>query len=431
MYSVHLRAVFEAVKIILNINFMRILHTADWHLGQKLCDRDRKEEHDLFLQWLLDTLENRQPDALIVAGDVFDVGYPPKYAETQYYNVIKDACRLCPNIIITGGNHDSPNALNAPRQLLKAFNVHVIGGAMQQPEDEIVPVVNRKGTVIGYVAAVPYLREGDVRIQQAGENYIDRIASYKEGIRRHYRQIANALLPAKEQGLPIVATAHLYAAGSATSDPEDREMHIIGNQGQMEVEIFPAEFDYVALGHIHKPQLVSGKEHVRYSGSPIPLSFSERNDAKQVLLADFTPHKGLQHIHSLQVPLYRHLHRFKGSFETVKNQLQHFTQTALLQPCWAEIHLTLANFEFGYEEPIKEAAKAADVDILKFPNPKYLAAAASDDLPGGEPADMELLQNYLQVFREKCKAAKIADTDMPELEHTFTELTEIMNLYNS
>jgi len=411
---------------------MRILHTADWHLGQKLCDRDRKEEHDLFLNWLLNTIENQQPDALVVAGDVFDVGYPAKYAETQYYNFIKDACKLCPTIIITGGNHDSPNALNAPRQLLKVFNVHVIGGAMPQPEDEIVPVINRKGAVVGYVAAVPYLREGDVRTMQAGENYQDRVASYKEGIRRRYHQLATALEAVKQQGFPLVATAHLYAAGSAISDSEDREMHIIGNQGQMEVEIFPPQFDYVALGHIHKPQLVNGKEHIRYSGSPIPLSFSERNDAKQVLLADFTQHKGLQHIHSLQVPLYRHLHRFKGSFEAVQKQLELFTPTALLQPCWAEIHLSLTNFEFNFEEPIKEAAKAAGVDILKFPNPKYLSAAAGpDDMLTDEPADMELLQNYLQVFREKCKAAKVADADMPELEHTFSELIEMMNLQDN
>lgn len=406
---------------------MRLLHTADWHLGQRLCEYDRKEEHDLFLQWLLQTLETRQPDALIVAGDVFDVGYPAKYAETQYYNFLKEAYRLCPNIIITGGNHDSPNALNAPRQLLSALNVQVIGGAFQNPADEIVPIYNRKGTLIGVVAAAPFLREGDVRLLQAGESYTDKMAAYKQGICQHYRQLAEAILPYKEKGLPAIATGHLYAAGSATSDTEDKEMHFIGNQGQLEVEIFPPDFDYVALGHIHKAQKVYGKEHIRYSGSPIPLSFSERNDAKQVLWVEFAQGKGLTHIESIAVPLYRHLHRFKGSFEAVKTQIEQFVHTALLQPCWAEIHLAMETFTFNFEEPIKQLCKANNIDILKFPNPRMIDETGKTQLLSEEP-DMELLQNYVQVFREKCTSANISETDMPELEYTFRELMEKMNL---
>lgn len=405
---------------------MLLLHTADWHLGQRLCEQDRKEEHDHFLQWLRHTLTQYRPDALVVAGDVFDVGYPAKYAEMQYYNFLKEAFKICPNIIITGGNHDAPNALNAPRKLLSALNVHVIGGALANPTDEIITVVNRQGKTIGAVAAVPFLREGDVRTLQAGENYTDKIAAYKQGIAQRYQLLAHEMMTHKNNGLPIIATGHLYAAGSAVSDTEDREMHIIGNQGQMEVEIFPAEFDYIALGHIHKPQIVSGRQHIRYSGSPIPLSFSERNDAKQVLLVQFEQGRGLVNIEALPVPLYRRLHRFKGSFEAVQNQLAQFEHNTVTPSCWAEIHLQLNNFTFNYEESIKQLAKDRNIDILKFPPPK-LQTNTQTDAEQPESADMELLQNYAAVFKAKCKASGVNPQDMPELEYTFSELLQNMN----
>ncbi len=405
---------------------MRILHTADWHLGQRLCDQDRKEEHDLFLHWLLDALKEHQPDALLVAGDVFDVGYPAKYAETQYYDFLKEAYRLCPNIIIVGGNHDSPNALNAPRKLLTSFNIHVIGGAFADIEEEIIQIKDSNGNLLGIVAAVPFLREGDVRTLQSGENYQDKITAYKQGIKQHYRELCNAVLPFKQQGYPIIATGHLYAAGSSVSDTEDKDMHIIGHQGQMEVEIFPPEFDYIALGHIHKPQMVNGKQHIRYSGSPIPLNFSERNDNKQVLLVEFEQHRGLTNIESLPVPLYRHLNRFKGNFDSVTQQLQQFQHTSVLQSCWAEIHLLLETYEFNFEEPIKQLAKDKNIDILKFPNPKFLTNPTEQ--VADEPADMDLLQNCTSVFLEKCKANKVADEHLPELEYTFNELMDLMSM---
>ncbi|QQS29825.1 MAG: exonuclease subunit SbcD [Sphingobacteriales bacterium] len=408
---------------------MRILHTADWHLGQRFCDLDRKEEHDLFLRWLLKALKEHQPDALLVAGDVFDVGYPAKYAETQYYDFLKEAFLLCPNIIITGGNHDSPNALNAPRNLLSSFNIHVVGGAFANIEEEIIPVKDLNGNILGIVAAVPYLREGDVRTLQSGENYQDKIIAYKQGIKQHYRELCNASLPYKQQGIPIIATGHLYAAGSVLSDTEDKEMHIIGHQGQMEVEIFPPEFDYIALGHIHKPQMVNGNRHIRYSGSPIPLSFSERNDSKQVLLAEFEPHHGLTNIISLPVPLYRSLHRFKGSYESVIQQLGKFEHASALKSCWAEIHLLIETFNFNFEEPVKQLAKEKNIDILKFPNPKFITNPSEQNVE--EPADLDFLENSTQVFLEKCKAGRVSEENLTELKYTFNELMEIMSLKES
>src|SRR5690606_26452846 len=266
---------------------MRVLHTSDWHLGQRLVNLDRTEEHQHFLDWLLQTIEQEKVEVLLMSGDVFDTGAPSNTALRQYYNFLTRVCATCcRHIVITGGNHDSISTLNAPKELLDCFNIKVIGGASDNPLDELI-ILNNPDTEQTelIVCAVPFLRDRDLRLSVPGESTEEREKRLKQGIASHYAGFVEHILPYKAQQIPVVAMGHLFAAGGSTTESE-KEIHV-GNLAQIGADQFPKEFDYVALGHLHRPQLVNKTHHIRYSGSPIPLSFSEVTDNKIILILDF------------------------------------------------------------------------------------------------------------------------------------------------
>lgn len=396
---------------------MRILHTADWHLGQKFCEKDRKEEHQFFLNWLLQTIRQQKVDALVVAGDIFDVGNPPNYALKQYYDFLRQVIKYCNNIIITGGNHDSANNLNAPKELLQYFKIHVVGGATTNIADEIVEIKNEEGQLIGAVAAVPFLKSGDIRKSVAGETYEERVKQIKLGIQKHYADLAQLMQSYKDNKLPILATGHLYAAGSTTSESE-KDIHI-GNQGQVEAETFPKIFDYVALGHLHRPQIVNKLNHICYSGSPIPLSFSERKDNKQVVLVEFEEGK-VSEVTKIEIPVSRKLIRFTGALAEVKQQLYDFQVNEEELMPWIEIHVSLLVYHTDLNEQLQKIAADKKVKILKIKSTlknkvRNLAyqLANVQDLNELRPID---------VFRKKCESVTVTEAQKEELVNTFSEL---------
>lgn len=407
---------------------MRILHTADWHLGQRLHDNDRQAEHQHFLDWLLKTLEKEKVDALIVAGDIFDLGNPPNYALRQYYNFLTRVMNVCNNVIITGGNHDSVATLNAPKQLLKFLKIHVIGGATANLKDEIIEIKNDEGAVIGVVGAVPFLRDRDIRYAVAGEMYEQRVERIKAGIKKHYNQIAELLQPYKQRNLPVVATGHLVALGSGTKKEDisdvDRDIYI-GNQGNVGIDVLNNPvFDYVALGHIHKPKVVqTGVAHIRYSGSPIPLSFSEIKDDKQVVIVDFENGQ-LAEIRIVPVPVHRPLKRLKGSVEKVKEQLLTFEKTTPkadpTQKAWVEVVVELKEIRPDLDAIIKQAAEGRNLDIVKV-STEYLQRAKQLDEQLAQYVNLDELKP-IEVFAKKCESMNIDIATNQELVATFDEL---------
>ncbi len=377
---------------------MKILHTADWHLGHYLKGQEntRFEEHSLFLSWLLDTIENEQIDLLLIAGDIFDSANPPHWAEEQYYRFLANVCRtVCKNVLIIGGNHDSPTNLNAPKEILKFLNVHIIGKASDNLQDEIVLIEN-KDKIALVICAVPFLRDSDIRKAISAENITETERRIKEGIIQHYQQVANLAADYKKAHIPILATGHLYAAKSQTSDSE-KEIHI-GNQGQIEVERLPKIFDYVALGHIHRPQKVGGHQHIRYSGSPIPLSFSEYNDRKQVIILEIG-NNGLSDLQEVEVPLSRPLLSFKGSLAEVEKKILSHEQKSSLTP-WAEVKVVLQEHVSNLSEKIQTLGKEKSINILKV-NIDY----DKTHLPNNEPTILQSLSELtpLEVFKQKCE----------------------------
>ena len=274
---------------------LTILHTSDWHLGRRLYGRMRYDEFEAFLSWLQDAISTQKVDVLIVAGDIFDTMTPSNRAQALYYEFLgKVSKSCCQHIVIVAGNHDSPTFLDAPSNVLKFLNVHVIGTACEDLNDEVLVLDAADGTPHCIIAAVPYLRDRDVRSSAAGESADSKDANVIKGIRAHYDEVASIaktkqaeLAEVHQRHIPIIATGHLFAAGGTTTEDDGVRELYVGSLGKISAEMFDESFDYVALGHLHVPQRVGGRESIRYSGSPIAMGFGEAKQQKQVLLVQF------------------------------------------------------------------------------------------------------------------------------------------------
>ncbi|MCA9457858.1 MAG: exonuclease subunit SbcD, partial [Nitrospira sp.] len=196
---------------------MKILHTSDWHIGRTLYGRKRYEEFEAFLTWLTETIQQNEIDALLVAGDVFDTSAPSNRAQELYYRFLcRVAASPCRHVVVIAGNHDSPSFLNAPKELLKALDVHVIGSSSEALEDEVLVLRNEHGDPELIVCAVPYLRDRDIRVAEAGESVEDKERKLIDGIRTHYAAVAALAEQKREElgvNIPIVAMGHLFTAG--------------------------------------------------------------------------------------------------------------------------------------------------------------------------------------------------------------------------
>ena len=264
---------------------MKILATSDWHLGNLFHGNDRLPEHKHFLQWLLVQIAEQKPDALLVAGDIFDNGNPSAVAQTVYYEFLADATHLCPNmqIIITAGNHDSANRLEAPRPLLTRYHVEIRGNVRkiwQQGESEdddktgghwlysfddlIIPVTNEEGEEV-IILAVPFLRSDVVQN-----------ASYSQGVNDFLRELT-AEARKKYPGRKCIMMAHMYAKGSDIAKQDASEKIIIGGQEEVDLEGWNDHPDYMTCGHIHKRQHIWNTNWARYTGSILPMSFAEKD----------------------------------------------------------------------------------------------------------------------------------------------------------
>lgn len=343
---------------------MKILHTADWHIGQNFLNKDREEEFHLLFDWIIELITRKNIDVLIIAGDIFDVAYPSNSAMQLYYDFLTRLLKTrCKHIVITGGNHDAVSTLEAAKDILRFLNIHIIPGITDDIQDEIIEIKNNDNNTDLVICAVPFLRDRNIRRSVAGENFDDRTKAIKEGIARHYQEIAKIATKFKEQNIPVVATGHLLVTGASQSDSE-REIYI-GNLKNFEVQNIPEIFDYVALGHIHRPQKIAGRNNIRYSGSPLQLSFSERNDTKQLILVDFDENtKAITE--NIDVPKFRELVRFSGSFEEVMQKLKHYNSNAKLNT-WAEVVIEEENYdpeqEYKYRQIINELE---NIQVLKY-----------------------------------------------------------------
>jgi len=428
---------------------LRILHTSDWHLGHRLYDRDRTPEHRAAMAWLLDVIEAEQVELLVVAGDVFDTMNPSNTAKGLYYNFLGDLKRTgCQAAVIVGGNHDSPSLLDAPAELMSHLNLHVIGGTKAKVEDQVIKL-QLLGAAAGaksssakeqaslLIAAVPYLREKDLKYSIAGEAPEDRKHRMRAAILQHYQDIAAAAAELrKENTTPVLATGHLFAAGSI--DADDKQTHIyLADKNNIEAGQFPPIFDYVALGHIHQAQRVGGKENVRYSGSLVPLTFGEARQPQSVCVFDLETAGQSVEVKQIIVPRFRELRSVRGTADTVFAELEAFhlkdnttRPEGQLAP-WIEVRIetphplpllretltAIIRPEVTEENP---KPKQAPVEILRTSLVRPEGAAATS-VPTAGPQLSEL--DPEEVFHRLCHGGADQErTDYAALLDSFREL---------
>ena len=303
---------------------MKILHTSDWHLGKMLYQQRRHDEFKCFLDWLVKTIAQRKIEALLIAGDVFNTTTPSPSSQTLYYDFLKEALAAgCRHIVVTAGNHDSPTLLTAPKALLKSFNVHVVGGINDENvEDEVVVHTGQSGSPAAVVCAVPYLRDRDIRSVQAGESVEDKEVKLADAVFAHYDkvfQIAKEKTETADQPIPVIGMGHLFIRGSSTYKNNDERDLYVGTLGQLPLDLFPA-FDYFALGHLHMPQKLGGKDTVRYSGSPVAMNFDEAHFEKSVVELDLSD-SGIN-VELIPVPVFQKLCQVKGNREAILQELK-------------------------------------------------------------------------------------------------------------
>lgn len=287
---------------------MRLLHTSDWHLGQFLHNFERTHEHEQFLAWLADTVASESVDVLLIAGDIFDNANPSAASQRQFYQFLQKVKQRAPHlqIVVIAGNHDSPGRLEAPRPLLEGMNITVVGNVRRLDKDEggsandidvdqlLVPLYRRDGSVGAWCLAVPFLRPGDVpRVETDGDPYM-------EGIALLYQRALDRAVEKREARQAIIALGHCHMTGGEVSADSERRI-VVGGAEALSDKMFDAPVAYVALGHLHKAQRVGGREHIRYCGSPLPMSFTEVDYAHQVLCIDLDGEK-LTGIRDIRVP---------------------------------------------------------------------------------------------------------------------------------
>ena len=396
---------------------LKLLHTSDWHIGRTLYGRKRYEEFEAFLSWLAETIQQNEIDALLVAGDVFDTSAPSNRAQELYYRFLcRVAASSCRHVVVVAGNHDSPSFLNAPKELLKALDVHVVGSSTASPEDEVLVLCNEQDAPELIVCAVPYLRDRDIRVAEAGESVEDKERKLIEGIRTHYAAVA-ALAEQKREELgvdiPIVGTGHLFTAGGQTVDGDGVRELYVGSLAHVTAGIFPACFNYLALGHLHVPQEVNGSKTIRYSGSPLPMGFGEAKQQKSVCLVEF--HSTAASVQLIDVPVFQRLERVKGDWDGISNRILELTATD--SPGWLEVIYDGIEVIGDLRERLEAAISGTQMEILLIKNNRII------DRVLGQIHEEETLDdlNVDDVF-ERCLAVHdVPEEQRPELLRAYQE----------
>tara|TARA_R110002049_G_scaffold63_9_gene397 strand:- start:9800 stop:11002 length:1203 start_codon:yes stop_codon:yes gene_type:complete len=395
---------------------MKILHTADWHLGHRLHEQSQFEEQTLFLDWIEAYILDQKIDVLLISGDVFDTGSPSNQSLEMYYSfLVKLKGSTCKSIIITGGNHDSPGTLNAPKHILDALSIKVVGKATENIEDEVFKIeINNEKVVI---AAVPYLRDGDIRRAVAGETFDELTDKYKTALINHYTAAAEQCKLINTTNAPVIAMGHLFATGGSVSDSEQNIY--VGTLGHIGAQDFPTYFNYVALGHLHRPQTIGGNENVRYSGSPNILSFSEINYEKKILILTIENGK-INNITENVIPRFREFHKLTGTITECITAFKTITSNSYNLTPWVEIALKEDNTV--NTENLKLEAEKYPFEILKIGLKNQRKIKGIEELLENTKSIKELLPT--EVFKLKCKEMDYDLEKRPEVWDAFNEILQ-------
>ena len=360
---------------------MRILHTSDWHLGQHFMGKSRQAEHQALIDWLLTQVDAHAVDAVLIAGDIFDTGAPPSYARELYSQLVVRLHRAGVALLLLGGNHDSVATLGESRSMLACLSTTVVAAAEGATDQVVVlPVRGGQGEVGCIVCAVPFIRPRDVLQSQAGQSAQDKQLAMQVAIAAHYQSVSEAgrarqaeLQTALGRTVPIIATGHLTTVG-ASSNESVREIYV-GSLDAFPTAAFPV-VDYIALGHIHKPQKVGGLAHIRYCGSPIALGFDEARQQKEVLLVELGA-AGLKAVTALPVPRFQPLISVSGNLAELAGAIQAAAKEGYAeQPVWLEVTVAEDDYLADLPARIETLTQGLPVDVLRVRRQRGTAAAS-------------------------------------------------------
>ena len=403
---------------------MKLLHTSDWHLGRTLYSKkERQEEQFAFLEWLQVTIKEQSINLLLVAGDVFDTASPSSNSQKMYYDfLLKVRNSGCENVIIIGGNHDSPSFLNAPKEILAALNVCVVGNASENIDDEMIVIYDKEKNPVAIVCAVPFLRERDISRFTEGETYSDRSKRISESIKKHYETIAELAENKRNElrrNIPIIATGHLSVAGGKTIEDDGVRDIYIGNIECVGSDIFPKTFDYVALGHYHIPSVI--KHNIRYCGSPIPMGFGE-TEQKSVYIVDFGT--ASPQIETVKIPVFQKMASIRGDKKLIETRLSELKKSET--SVWVEIiydgNEVFPDFTAWANEKIKDSK----IEILKLQNKQYLTEVLTLE---DETQSLDELDKF-DVFDKFLEQNKIPIEQKEELKNSYKEIVIELNIEN-
>ncbi len=385
---------------------MRILHTSDWHLGHTLYDKKRNEEHQQFLSWLLKTIEEQAIEALLVCGDIFDTTTPSITSQSLYYTFLAEAAKTkCRHIIITGGNHDAPSFLNAPQHLLNHLGIYVIGSALANLENEVLKLKNEKGQTELLVCAVPFLRDRDVRSVIEYESSKEKDENLIAGIKEHYAQVEQKALEISDE-IPLVTTGHLFTVGGFGDKEEGMRDLYVGTTVYVPPLALGQKSDYIALGHLHTKQQIN--DYIFYSGSPLPMSFTDQNKDKFVLIVDVQKNEKPK-VKPIVVPRFQKLIKLTGDDETIVKNLKELLKEE--NSIWVEIYYEGSLGSKSFKEQVDSLIENSKVELLKFSTP----LAKEYTLTGDEKLETLKELDPEEVFKRRLENEQLDETTKEEL----------------
>lgn len=388
---------------------MRILHTSDWHLGQHFMGKSRHAEHQALIDWLLLQVEAQAVDAVLIGGDIFDTGTPPSYARELYSRLVVKLHRAGVALLLLGGNHDSVATLSETRAMLEMLGTTVMA-TVGPPADHVVVLPQRGGHQEPgcIVCAVPFIRPRDVLQSQSGQSADDKQKSMQVAIQGYYQEVYAAgqarqaeLQRELGRSVPLIATGHLTTVG-ASSNASVREIYI-GSLDAFPTAAFPP-VDYIALGHIHKPQKVGGLNHIRYCGSPIPLGFDEARQQKEVLLVDLDA-SGLVGITPLAVPRFQALISVSGNLVAIADAMAAAAaQGSADKPVWLEVMVTDDDYLSDLPSRISAMTQGLPVEVLRVRRQRANTAASLVS---------DTLETLDELSPQDVFARRLAQEDLP------------------
>lgn len=396
---------------------MRIIHTSDWHLGQNFYSKSRAAEHSAFLDWLLTSAQAHEVDAIIGRRQTSLIpGSPPSYARELYNRFVVQLQQTGCQLVVLAGNHDSVATLNESRDILAFLKTTVVASAGHAPF--ILP--QRDGTPGAIFCPVPFLRPRELVTSQAGHSGGEKQQLLLNAISDYYQQQYEAACALRgDRPLPIVASGHLTTVGASKSDAV-RDIYI----GTLEA--FPASHfppvDYVALGHIHRAQKIGGSDHIRYSGSPIALSFDETGKSKSVNLVTFSDGH-LAEVLPLTVPVTQPLAVLKGDFSSISEQLTQWRDAPQEPVVWLDIEITSDEYLHDIQRKIQAQTEDLPVEVLLVRRSR----AQRERILAGERRETLSELQVEEVFERRLAQETLEEAQRLRLTQLFNETLHSLN----